>query len=133
AMVGCFAYGETVLAERYIEGTEVAVTVVEHEGRPEALPAVEIVPEHSIYDYTARYTAGLTDFFTPARLSPETAAALGELAVAAHQRLGLRDVSRTDAVLQEDGTVQFLDVNLAPALTEPPTVPIHAEAPGGSL
>src|SRR5690606_7882558 len=102
AMVGCFAYGETVLAERYIEGTE-----VEHEGRPEALPAVEIVPEHSIYDYTARYTAGLTDFFTPARLSPETAAAVGELAVAAHQRLGLRDVSRTDAVVQEDGTVQF--------------------------
>jgi len=133
AMVGCFAYGETVLAERYIEGTEVAVTVVEHEEKPEALPAVEIVPEHSIYDYTARYTAGLTDFFTPARLSTETAAAVGELAVAAHQRLGLRDVSRTDAVVQEDGTVQFLEVNLSPGLTETSTVPMAVEAAGGSL
>ncbi|MGH3466946.1 MAG: D-alanine--D-alanine ligase family protein [Thermocrispum sp.] len=133
AMVGCFAYGETVLAERYVEGVEVAVTVIERDGEPEALPAVEIVPESGIYDYTARYTAGLTDFFTPARLSPEGAAAVGELAVAAHRRLGLRDISRTDAVVQPDGVVQFLEVNLSPGLTETSTAPMAVEAFGGSL
>ncbi|WP_158879691.1 D-alanine--D-alanine ligase family protein [Amycolatopsis anabasis] len=133
AMVGCFAYGDTVLAERFVDGVEVAVTVVEREHGPEALPAVEIVPENGIYDYTARYTAGLTDFFAPARLSGDAAKAVGELAVAAHRELGLRDISRTDAVVQPDGTVQFLEVNLSPGLTETSTVPMAMEASGASL
>lgn len=133
AMVGCFAYGETVLAERYVSGTEVAVTVIELNDQPVALPAVEIVPESGIYDYTARYTAGLTDFFTPARLSDEAARAVGELAVAAHRLLGLRDISRTDAVVAEDGTVQFLEVNISPGLTETSTVPMAIEASGKSI
>lgn len=133
AMVGCFAYGETVLAERYVSGTEVAVTVIELNDQPVALPAVEIVPESGIYDYTARYTAGLTDFFTPARLSDDAARAVGELAVAAHRLLGLRDISRTDAVVAEDGTVQFLEVNISPGLTETSTVPMAIEASGKSI
>ncbi|MGH3517035.1 MAG: D-alanine--D-alanine ligase family protein [Haloechinothrix sp.] len=133
AMVGCFAYGDTVLAERYITGVEVAVTVVERNGGPEALPAVEIVPESGIYDYTARYTAGLTDFFAPARLSDESARAVSEVAVAAHRLLGLRDISRTDAVIDADGVVQFLEVNLSPGLTETSTVPMAVEAAGTSL
>ncbi|MFD9889625.1 D-alanine--D-alanine ligase [Amycolatopsis sp. NPDC059027] len=133
AMVGCFAYGDTVLAEQFVDGVEVAVTVVEGENGAEALPAVEIVPESGIYDYTARYTAGLTDFFTPARISPEAAKAVGELAVSAHQQLGLRDISRTDAVVAEDGTVYFLEVNLSPGLTETSTVPMAMEAAGQSL
>jgi D-alanine-D-alanine ligase len=133
AMVGCFAYGDTVLAERLVDGVEVAVTVVEREEGPVALPAVEIVPESGVYDYTARYTAGLTSFFAPARLSDEAAKAVGELAVAAHRQLGLRDISRTDAVVSPDGTVHFLEVNLSPGLTETSTVPMAIDASGESL
>lgn len=133
AMVGCFAYCDTVLAERYIEGVEVAVTVVERNGEPQVLPAVEIVPESGIYDYTARYTAGLTDFFTPARLADDQFAAVGELAVAAHRLLGLRDISRTDAIVAPDGTVYFLEVNLSPGLTETSTVPMAIETGEESL
>lgn len=133
AMVGCFAYGDTVLAERFVEGVEVAVTVIEGEGGPEALPAVEIVPESGVYDYTARYTAGLTDFFTPARITDDAAKAVSELAIAAHRQLGLRDISRTDAVVTDDGTVYFLEVNLSPGLTETSTVPMAIEAGGATL
>ncbi|NIJ14382.1 D-alanine-D-alanine ligase [Saccharomonospora amisosensis] len=133
AMVGCFAYGDTVLAERFIDGVEVAVTVVERDGGPRALPAVEIVPESGVYDYTARYTAGLTDFFAPARLTDDAAKAVGELAVGAHQLLGLRDISRTDAIVAADGTVYFLEVNSSPGLTETSTVPMAMETAGTSL
>ncbi|PXY31664.1 D-alanine--D-alanine ligase family protein [Prauserella muralis] len=133
AMVGCFAYGDTVLAERFIDGVEVAVTVVEGDEGPRALPAVEIVPESGVYDYTARYTAGLTDFFSPARLSDQAAKAVGELAVGAHRLLGLRDISRTDAIVAADGTVYFLEVNSSPGLTETSTVPMAMEAAGTSL
>lgn len=133
AMVGCLAYGETVLAEKFITGTEVAVTVIEGSDGPVALPAVEIEPETAIYDYTARYTAGLTDFHTPARLHPTAAATVAEVAVAAHRLLGLRDVSRTDAIVAEDGTVYFLEVNSSPGLTETSLLPMAAEVAGRSL
>ncbi|EME56590.1 D-alanine--D-alanine ligase family protein [Amycolatopsis decaplanina] len=133
AMVGCFAYGDTVLAEKFVSGVEVAVTVIEGDEGPEALPAVEIVPESGVYDYTARYTAGLTDFFTPARIPDDAAKAVSELAVAVHRQLGLRDISRTDAVVAEDGTVYFLAVNLSPGLTETSIVPVAIEAAGATL
>lgn len=133
AMVGCLAYGETVLAERFVDGTEVAVTVLEGADGPVALPAVEIQPEGGVYDYTARYTAGLTDFYAPARLSEDAADAVGELAVQAHRLLGLRDISRTDAVVTPDGAVQFLEVNLSPGLTETSSLPMAVEAAGRSL
>ncbi|WP_236790332.1 D-alanine--D-alanine ligase [Amycolatopsis sp. GM8] len=133
AMVGCFAYGDTVLAEQLIDGTEIAIGVVEREGGPQALPAVEIVPESGVYNYTARYTAGLTDFFSPARLSEDMAKSVGELAVSAHRLLGMRDISRTDAIIAPDGTVQFLEVNSSPGLTETSTVPMAMEAAGTNL
>src|SRR5689334_18570357 len=133
AMVGCLAYGDTVLAEQFISGVEVAVTVVDGPDGPTSLPAVEIVAQTGVYDYTARYTAGLTDFHSPARLDAASAKAVGELAVAAHRLLGLRDVSRTDAVVAPDGTVYFLEVNVSPGLTETSLLPMAVEAAGQSL
>jgi D-alanine-D-alanine ligase len=133
AMVGCLAYGETVLAERFVAGVEVAVTVIDGPDGPEALPAVEIVPETGVYDYTARYTAGLTNFHTPARLDPTAAGAVSALAVAAHRLLGLRDVSRTDAIVDADGAVHFLEVNSSPGLTETSLLPMAVEVDGRSL
>jgi D-alanine-D-alanine ligase len=136
AMVGCLAYGDTVLAERFVSGVEVAVSVVDGPDGPEALPAVEITAAGNgsgVYDYTARYTAGLTEFHAPARLDPAAATAVAELAVAAHRLLGLRDVSRTDAIVEADGTVQFLEVNVSPGLTETSLLPMAVEAAGHSL
>jgi D-alanine-D-alanine ligase len=97
------------------------------------LPAVEVVPPSGVYDYTARYTAGLTTFHAPARLDPAAAAAVGEVAVAAHRLLGLRDVSRTDAIVDAHGDVQFLEVNVSPGLTETSLLPMAVEAAGRSL
>jgi D-alanine-D-alanine ligase len=133
AMVNCLAYSDAVLAERYVDGVEVAVTVVEDADGPRALPAVEISPASGVYDYTARYTAGLTTFHAPARLAEPVAAAVADLAVAAHRLLGLRDVSRTDAVVDADGAVHFLEVNVSPGLTETSLVPMAIEAADLSL
>ncbi|MEU7988336.1 D-alanine--D-alanine ligase [Streptosporangium canum] len=133
AMVGCFAYGDTALIERCVEGVEVAVSVVDLGGGPTALPAVEIVPDKGVYDYAARYTAGHTEFFAPARLSPEAAAACAEMAVTAHTALGLRDISRTDLIVDGDGLPHFLEVNVAPGMTETSLFPMAVEAAGDDL
>ncbi|MFE3452986.1 D-alanine--D-alanine ligase [Nonomuraea sp. NPDC059194] len=133
AMVGCFAYGDTALIERYIDGVEVSVSVVDLGDGPVALPPVEIVPDEGVYDYAARYTAGHTEFFAPARLSPEAAAACAEMAVTAHTALGLRDVSRTDLIVDADGLPHFLEVNVAPGMTETSLLPMAVEAAGQDL
>ena len=123
AMVGAFAYGDVALLERFVEGTEVAVGVVETADGPMALPAVEIVPDGGLYDYAARYTAGTTQFYVPARLDAAVAAAAAEAALVVHRTLGLRDWSRSDLIVGADGTVNFLEVNVAPGMTETSLVP----------
>jgi D-alanine-D-alanine ligase len=133
AMVSCFAYGDTVLVERFVDGVEVALSVVDLGNGPEALPAVEIVPESGVFDYTARYTPGLTEYHTPARLPEDVAVRAAALAVEVHEVLGLRDLSRTDAIISPDGAVHFLEVNVSPGLTETSMFPMAVEAAGYEL
>jgi D-alanine-D-alanine ligase len=133
AMVSCLSYGDTVLLEPYVEGVEVSVSVVDLGAGPVALPAVEIVPTSGVFDYAARYTAGMTTYHTPARLPSTAADALADAAVRAHQVLGLRDVSRTDAIVTAEGVVQFLEVNVSPGMTATSLLPMSIEAAGLDL
>ena len=133
AMVSCFAYGEAVMVERFVDGVELAVSVVDLGEGPEALPAVEIAPRSGVFDYTARYTPGLTEYHAPARVSEEVAARAAGLAVAVHRVLGLADLSRTDAIATPDGAVHFLEVNVSPGLTETSMFPMAVEAAGHEL
>jgi D-alanine-D-alanine ligase len=133
AMVACLSYGDTVLLEPYVEGVEVSVSVVELGAGPVALPAVEIVPTSGVFDFAARYTAGMTTYHTPARLPSSAAAAVADAAIQAHEVLGLRDLSRTDAIVTADGVVQFLEVNVSPGMTATSLLPMSIEAAGLEL
>ncbi len=136
AMVGAFAYGDVVLMEQYVSGTEVTVGVFDREGDVLALSVVEIVPPGELYDYAARYTAGTTEFFCPARLSDEHAVLAQAQALNVHLLLGLRDWSRSDMIIDADGQPWFLEVNVAPGMTETSLFPqalAAAEVTVGSL
>jgi D-alanine-D-alanine ligase len=132
AMVGAYAYGEVALIERLISGTMVSVGVVEDAGGPRTLPAIEIVPDSGFYDYTARYTAGTTEFFAPARLSDSQAETAAQLALSIHEHLGLRDFSRVDMIIDNDRT-WFIKANVAPGMTETSLMPQAIEADGKNL
>ena len=130
AMVGCFAYDSTALVERYVTGMDVAVSVLDLGEGPQPLPAVEIVPRNGVYDYAARYTAGLTTWHTPARLDSAVAAQVAETAVLAHEALGLRDLSRVDLIVDADGQPHVLEVNVSPGMTETSLLPMAVQAAG---
>ena len=132
AMVACYGYGEAALVEQLVVGTEVAVTVLDRGDGPQALPAVEVRPLSGVYDYTARYTAGQTEYFAPARLDDDVAVAVGEAAVAVHRALGLRDLSRVDLVVA-DGVPHVLEANSAPGMTETSLLPMAVHAAGLQL
>lgn len=133
AMVNAYAYGDTALVEEFVEGTEIAVTVVDTDGSPRALPAVSVHPDGGVYDYSARYTAGSTEFQVPAQLDAPLTDAAAQVALTAHRALGLRDLSRTDLIIDGDGAVWFLEVNVAPGMTETSLVPLAVAADGQDL
>jgi len=133
AMVACYSYDSVALLESHITGTELAVSVVDDGNGPTALPAVEIEALSGTFDYAARYTAGMTEYHVPARLSPEQSAAAGAAAVLAHTTLGLRDLSRTDLIVDADGAVMYLETNVAPGMTTTSLLPLAAAAAGLDL
>ena len=135
AMVSCLAYGDTVLAERFVQGTEVAVSVVEDgDGARARCPPVEIVAEgRRLRLHRALHRRARPTFHCPARLDDAVLTTLRETALAAHRLLGLRDVSRMDAVVDADGRVQFLEVNVSPGLTDTSLLPTAAAAEGTDL
>lgn len=128
AMVDCFSYGDVALIEQAVIGTELAVSVVDTGSGPRALPAVEIVSIDGVYDFDARYNPGRVSYFAPARLDPEVTEKAAELALLAHETLGLRHVSRTDMFVDESGQLWFLEVNVAPGMTETSLLPQAARA-----
>jgi len=133
AMVGAYAYGSVAVIEEFVAGTEVTVAVIDRGNGPVALPAVEIRPESGVYDYAARYTAGATRFLCPAEVSPDVANRCADVALRVHAILGLRDLSRTDLIVTPDGEPVFLEVNVAPGMTETSAVPLAIETAGWSL
>ena len=133
AMVEAYTYNSVALVEEKVRGTELAVTVIDSGAGPGALPAVEIVPVNGVYSFEARYNAGETLFYAPARISADIAALVAETAVAIHTLLGLRHISRIDLIVDEDGVVWFLEANVLPGLTETSLVPQSIEASGATL
>ena len=133
AMVDAYTYDETALVETKIEGTELAITVIDTGAGPVALPAVEIVPVSGVFSFDARYNAGETLFFTPARIAPEVAQRVADTAVAIHSLLGLAQLSRIDLMVDAEGVAWFLEANVLPGLTETSLAPQSIEASGESL
>jgi len=127
ALMTAFGYDDTVLLERRVLGTELALAVVDGLS---PLPAVEIRPKQGWYDFAARYTHGAADFRVPAEIDRELTQHCLEVARAAHLALGCRDLSRTDAILDEDGTCWVLELNTGPGLTSTSLVPAAADSAG---
>jgi len=133
ALLDALGYDTAAIVEHWVEGTELAVSVLGDGDSLEVLPPVEIVPKSGLYDFSARYAEGETDFFVPARVSPEIAAAASGLAARVHKVTDCRDVSRVDMVVDADGRPWVLESNTSPGMTETSLLPMAAEAAGMSF
>jgi D-alanine-D-alanine ligase len=129
ALVSAFSYDERVLLERFVEGRELAVSVL----GDEALPVVEAIPgDGDRYDFEARYEIGRTRFECPAGLKDEEREAVVEAALGAYRALGCSGFSRVDLIL-DGGGPEVLEVNAIPGLTDTSLLPQAAEAAGLSF
>jgi D-alanine-D-alanine ligase len=133
AMVDAYTYCDVAIVETAITGTEVAIGVIDTGDGPVALPAVEIEPVSGVYSFEARYNAGETRFYAPARLDAGVAERAAAAAITAHTSLGLGHLSRVDFIVDAQGVPWFLECNVAPGLTETSLVPQALEAAGHDL
>ncbi|HEY3592365.1 MAG TPA: D-alanine--D-alanine ligase [Polyangiaceae bacterium] len=119
-------YDEVALVERFVAGKEVSVGILN--GR--VLGAIEVVPKSGLYDYQAKYTPGMTEYFMPARLPAARYGGVLRLAERAALVLGCSSAVRVDLLVTEGENEYVLEVNTLPGMTETSQLPKIAESAG---
>ncbi|MBX3596848.1 MAG: D-alanine--D-alanine ligase [Rhizobiaceae bacterium] len=127
-------YGEKVMVERYVHGRELTCAVM----GDVALGVCEIIPTgHGFYDYDSKYVPGGSVHEVPAKISLNIYQKIQTIALAAHQAIGCRGVSRSDFRyddrFSENGELIWLEINTQPGMTPTSLVPDIARAAGHSF
>lgn len=129
ALSGALQYDDRVLVEKFLAGPEVTAAVLGNEV-PQVLPLIEIVSHTGFYDYTAKYTPGLSEHLIPPRLPQAVLEETARIARETYILLGCRGFARVDFIVAEGRYPQVLEVNSVPGLTSTSLVPDAARAAG---
>lgn len=114
-----------LIIEEFIKGEELTVGVMDGE----ALGVLKITPKIGLYDYKSKYTAGMTEYEYPAKISEKAYQEAMEYATIIHNSLKMKGISRSDFILKDE-KVYFLEVNSCPGMTETSLVPKLATLKG---
>ena len=126
ALARVFEHDPEVLVESFIEGREIAVSVLDGE----ALPPVEIIAPGGLYDYAAKYETPGTRYLCPAPLTKSQEQRVRALAVRSYRVLGCAGAARVDFRLTRFGRPVFLEINTIPGMTRRSLLPISARQAG---
>ncbi len=121
--------GRSVMAERFIKGAEVTVSILD--GR--ALPSVRIEPKDEFYDFHAKYISNDTKYHCPSGLPKAREKKLGELALRAFALVGASGWGRVDFIVEKSGKPWLLELNTIPGMTSHSLFPMAAKAAGYSF
>ncbi len=122
-------YDDVVIAERFVEGMELTAGIL----GDEPLPLIRLETPREFYDYQAKYFADDTRYICPCGLPAEQERSVQRTALEAFRLLGCSGWGRVDAMLDRDGTLQLLEVNTIPGMTDHSLVPMAARAQGISF
>ncbi|USE35140.1 D-alanine--D-alanine ligase [Endozoicomonas sp. SCSIO W0465] len=125
-----FEKDERLLVETFIHGKEVTAGVLELD-TTQVLSTTEIItPDNAWYDYTHRYTPGLSEHIIPARITDYQRRRVQEIALQAHQLVRCRDISRSDFIVPASGEPIFSEINNLPGMTPTSLFPDGARHAG---
>ncbi|MFA5679422.1 MAG: D-alanine--D-alanine ligase [Pseudomonas sp.] len=119
-------HGGGVIAEAWLSGDEFTVAILG--GR--ALPVIKLETDRGFYDYEAKYLRDDTRYLCPCGLAAERERALQALCERAFASLGCDGWGRVDAMVDDAGEFQLLEVNTVPGMTSHSLVPMAALAQG---
>lgn len=122
-----FQYDDEILVERYIEGREISIGVLDNS----ALGAIEIIPRcDEFYSYQAKYATGGSDHIFPAPLPSAAYQRVCQLALEAHKSLRCEGATRVDCMMDKKGEFYILEVNSLPGMTTTSLLPEIAAGVG---
>lgn len=133
ALTNAFKYCRDILVEKFIDGWELTVSMMQKGGKTIALPVIHIAPHSGSYDYFSKYTKGATEYICPADLDEVTTQKVQEIAKQAYEVLGCSGVARADVMLDSEGNGYVLEINTVPGMTATSLVPKAAAAAGISF
>lgn len=131
ALAQLFSYGGDLVVEQHIRGKEVSVGVIDNfrnERRYPTMP-VEVAKKGDFFDYGLKQKAEL---FCPSSLTRGEKNEVADMALRAHDILGLRDYSVSDFIVNPRG-IYLLETNNLPGLTPFSILPTSLEASGSNL
>jgi len=121
-----------VLIEQFIAGKEFTCGVVKIGEKKLILPVTEVIPKNEFFDYEAKYTPGMAEEITPARISPELTKQVQALSAEIYDLCNCNGIVRVDYILKED-TFFFLEINTVPGMTATSFIPQQVKAAGLNL
>ena len=119
-------YDGAVLAEQFIDGPEITVSIL----GGEALPSIRMETDNEFYDYQAKYLSETTRYHCPSGLSAEDERTVAQLALDAFSSVGCSVWGRVDLMRHSDGRFYVLEVNTIPGMTSHSLVPLAAATAG---
>ena len=119
-------YDRAVIAEKFVEGTELTAGILGEE----ALPLIKLETPRDFYDYQAKYLADDTRYLIPCGLPAARERQIQQLCLQAFSALGCSGWGRVDLMLDRAGDPWLLEVNTVPGMTDHSLVPMAARAAG---
>jgi len=121
-----------VIIEEFIKGTEVSNGVVITKNKTFLFPVTEIVPKNEFFDYEAKYTSGMSEEITPARIPEHVRNECYRLSKLVYETLGCKGIVRVDYIIRDEKPY-FLELNTIPGMSEASIIPQQAKTYGISM
>ena len=119
---------QTLIIEKYINGSELTVSVLEFENKIRGLEVTEILTKNKFFDYKAKYSRGFSKHILPAKIPKVIHKKCLQYALNAHKILNCKSISRSDFIFnKDDHKVYYLETNTQPGLTPISLVPEQAK------
>jgi len=128
-----FSIDDEILVEEFINGTELTCGLFRYKKQMIVLPITEVVPKTEFFDFEAKYSPGMSEEITPARISAEEAALCSATSSFLYNKLNCKGVVRIDFILTKGRKLFFLEVNTVPGMSEMSIVPQQAKVFGYKL
>lgn len=113
---------KNLIIEKYIEGRELTVAVIERKNKAFPVEVTEIIAHNNFFDYQSKYTTGFSKHILPANIPSKIYEKCKDISKKVHDIIECKGVSRSDFILK-DQSIYFLEINSQPGLTEISLVP----------
>jgi D-alanine-D-alanine ligase len=132
AILKAWEESSEALVEQFIDGKEFTCGLVKIKNKKIVFPVTEVLPKNEFFDFEAKYTAGVTEEITPARLPEDLFKKCQSISSHIYNLCNCSGIVRIDYILKNN-EFYFLEVNTTPGMTSTSFIPQQIRAMGLTL